>query len=112
MIKPPICNNWQELEAQSNKDTVIVIGKLQAYQPNKKGKGAGHMFWNWEIRLADDTKIPAVAAPNGNIDFTVFEGQEVKATGWVFHGIVIGSPDPTMQSATGYRLDITSIKLL
>lgn len=107
----PICSNWQELEAQSNKNAVV-LGILQAYQPIKRGKGAGHMFWKWEVRLADDSRIPAVAVPYGSIDFKAFEGKQVKAVGLVFEGIVIGSADPNMQSATGFRLDISSIEVV
>ncbi|MCP4439170.1 MAG: hypothetical protein GY810_09530 [Aureispira sp.] len=111
MNKLPTCTNWEELEAQTNKEA-IVTGLFQAYQPYKKGKGAGHMFWNWEIRLADDSRIPAIAADYGSIDFSKYEGKQVQATAKVFYGIVIGSPDPNMQSATGYRLDIKNIELI
>ena len=107
----PICTNWEELKAQTNKNA-IVIGLFQAYQPNKTGKGAGHMFWDWELRLADNRRIPAIAVPYGSIGFEAFAGKQVKATGKVFYGIVIGSPDPNMQSAMGYRLDIEKLELV
>ena len=103
------CSTWECLETHKN-GNAVVTGVLRKYTPEKKGKGAGHMFWDWELLLSDGNAVP-VSSKNKKIRFSKFEGKEVELKGLIFYGIVIGSPDPKQQSATGYRLDPESITL-
>lgn len=101
------CNTWECLEKNSNKDASIK-GVFRKYTPEKKGKGAGHMFWEWEILLSDGNAVP-VSGSNKMIKYKNFEGKKVTIKGLIFYGIIIGSDNPNEQSATGYRIDAVEI---
>jgi hypothetical protein len=103
-----LCSEWECIEANKNKQ-VTVKGVLRKYTPNKTGKGAGHMFWDWEVLLNDSHAIPA-QAKSSDIDLSELENKRISASGIVFYGIVIGSDEPHAQNATGYRLDIDFIR--
>ena len=104
---PTICTNWNCLETNKNK-SVAIKGVFRKYTPEKKGKGAGHMFWDWEILLADGNAVP-VSSTNKKIRYTSLEGKKVVIKGLIFYGIIIGSDNPNEQSATGYRIDPVEI---
>ena len=53
------CRTWNDAERLKN-TPAIIIGRLQKFTPWEKGKGAGHMFWQFEIKLDDGTAIPVV----------------------------------------------------
>lgn len=98
-----------DAEANKNKKTVI-YGKLQKYTPWTQGKGANHMFWDWEIKLEGGGKIPVVSADKSDgesIIFAEYENENVIIFGTVYYGIVIGNPDG--QNASGYRIDADGI---
>lgn len=106
-IKPSNCSKWADLEKNKNK-TVTTEGLFRKYTPEKKGKGAGHMFWDWEILMVDGTTVP-VSTTNKKINYKEFEGKKVAIKGLVFYGVIIGSSNPNEQSATGYRIDPVEI---
>lgn len=101
------CTTWDCLETNKNKDATIK-GVFRKYTPEKKGKGAGHMFWDWEVLLSDGNAVP-VSSTNPKIKLRSYEGKKVSIKGLVFYGIVIGSDNPDEQSATGYRIDVAEI---
>ncbi len=100
------CSTWDCLEKNKNQEAII-SGVFQKYTPNEAGKGANHLFWDWEIRLADSLKVPVKSTDEG-IDYTFFEGRTVSIKGTVFYGIIIGSADG--QNATGFRIDPVEIE--
>ncbi|WP_152538638.1 hypothetical protein [Aquimarina macrocephali] len=100
------CTNFKCLEKNKNK-RIIVKGILRTYTPNKTGKGAGHMFWDWEILLDDEIAIP-VMSKDQRLDLSIYNKKNILIDGNVFYGIIIGSPDG--QNATGYRIDINTIQ--
>ncbi|WP_062061399.1 hypothetical protein [Aquimarina longa] len=100
------CDNFDCLEKNKNKHATVK-GKLRAFTPNKQGKGAGHMFWDWEILIADDVAIPVISK-NEKLDLSVYNNKNVLIESSIFYGIVIG--DPEGQNATGYRIDAYSIQ--
>lgn len=103
----PVCRTWNDIENSENKEATV-IGRLQHYTPSEKGKGAGYMFWDWEIQLADSTSIPIKAGfPDATLN--LLNNKTVMAAGLVFFGIVIGSDAPDEQHAIGYRLDLENI---
>ena len=102
------CTDWQCIEVNKNKE-VIIKGLFRKYTPNETGKGAGHMFWEWEVMLNDGHAVPA-QAKDKDLDLSGFVDKTVTVKGFLFHGIVIGSDEPHAQNATGYRIDIESIK--
>lgn len=102
----PHITNWQQVQAHKG-DTVIVEGHLQPYTPNTSGKGAGHMFWDWEVVLKDTIAIPVIAM-DGTLDPKPWNGKQVMIHAVLYYGIVIGSPDG--QNATGWRVDALAIK--
>lgn len=57
------CMNWSCIDTSKNKK-IILKGLLRKYTPNETGKGAGHMFWRWEVLLADSYSLPAQAKGN------------------------------------------------
>lgn len=95
------CSTWDCLEENKNKGA-IVKGVFQKYTPNKTGKGANHMFWDWELVLADSNSVPVESTYN-EINYKYFEGKKVAIKGTIFYGIVIGSAEG--QNATGFRID-------
>jgi hypothetical protein len=105
----PYCTEWKCIESNANKKATVE-GLFRKYTPEKAGKGAGHMFWDWEIMLADSTAIPVIAK-NRSLDLAAFENRKVVVDALVFEGIIIGTDDPPYaQSARGFRLDVETIK--
>ncbi len=100
------CSTWDCLEKNKNQKAIIK-GVFQKYTPNKTGKGANHMFWDWEIMLEDGLTVP-VKSTYGKINYQSFEGKKVAVKGTIFYGIIIGSADG--QNATGFRIDPTGIE--
>lgn len=100
------CNDFDCLEKNKNKKTMIE-GKIRMYTPNKTGKGANYMFWDWEILLADGISIPLISKSK-NLDISIYKNKNVLIEGDVFYGIIIGSSEG--QNATGYRIDANSIR--
>lgn len=101
-----ICTSFKCAENYKNKP-VALKGKLQKYTPVTRGKGANHMFWEWEIVLEDDISIP-VESKNEALELSDYKNKEVIIEGVLFYGIVIGTVEG--QHATGYRLDANGIK--
>lgn len=100
-----------EAEANKNKNAII-IGKLQKFTPWTSGKGANHMFWNWEIVFEGGGAIPIASKDKSDgesINFADYENQNVVIFGRVFFGTVIGDSNPDHQSASGYRIDADGI---
>ncbi len=105
------CRTINDVNINKGKD-VIIYGKLQKFTPWKKGKGSGHMFWQWEIAFPLGGAYPVISKPGGDsIDFKQFENQNVIVHATVYFGIVIGDSNPNHQSATGYRIDAESVEL-
>jgi hypothetical protein len=107
------CRSWADAERLKNTDALI-IGRLQKFTPWLSGKGSGHMFWQWEIKLADGTAIPVInknKSDGESIVFDEYESRNVIIHGRVFFGIIIGDSDPSHQSMTGYRIDADGIDL-
>ncbi len=105
------CNDFSCLQNEKNKKGNIE-GFFRKYTPNKKGKGAGYMFWDWELLLADSTAVPVVDV-NKNIDMSIYENKNVSIYANIFYGIIIGgnsSLEDQEQAAKGYRIDAISIK--
>lgn len=105
------CRSWADAERLKNTDALI-IGRLQKFTPWEKGKGAGHLFWQYEIKLSDSTAIPVVNMDKSDGESIVFEeylNSEVIIYGKIFYGIIIGDSDPSHQSMTGYRIDADGI---
>jgi len=101
-----ICDSFVCLQKHKNKQ-VNIKGKLRKFTPNKSGKGAGHMFWDWEVLLSDNLAVPIVSKGD-KIDLSMYNNKNVLIKGNVFYGIVIGSPEG--QNATGFRIDANSIQ--
>jgi hypothetical protein len=95
------CSTWVCLEKNKNK-VAIIEGHFQKYTPNKIGKGANQMFWDWEIMLTDSFAVP-VGSTNDEINYKIFEGKKVVIEGTIFYGIIIGSSEG--QNAKGFRID-------
>ncbi len=107
------CRSMEDAEKYMNKDAVI-FGRLQKFTPWLNGKGAGHMFWQWEIKLADGTAIPVVnknKSDGESIVFDEFESRNVVIYGRIFYGIIIGDSNPEHQSMTGFRIDADGIDI-
>jgi uncharacterized protein YcfL len=100
------CSTWDCLEKNKNKDATIK-GVFRKYTPNKTGKGANYMFWDWEIMLTDSFAVPVKSTLN-EINYKYFDGKKVLIKGTIFYGIIIGSADG--QNATGFRIDPAEIK--
>ena len=100
------CNTFDCLEKSKNKEAVIK-GTFRKYTPNKKGKGANTMFWDWEILLGDSIAVP-VKSTYDEINYKYFEGKKVLIKGVIFYGIIIG--DKEGQNATGFRIDPVGIE--
>ena len=108
------CRTWNDAERLKN-TPAIIIGRLQKFTPWEKGKGAGHMFWQFEIKLADGTAIPVVnkdKSDGESIPFDEYLNSDVIIDGTVYYGIIIGDSDPGHQSMTGYRIDADGIDFL
>ncbi len=107
------CRSMNDAEKLKNKEAVI-FGRLQKFSPWLSGKGSGHMFWQWEIKLADGTAIPVVSknkSDGESIVFDEYESRNVMIYGTVFYGIIIGDSDPHHQSMTGFRIDADGIDI-
>lgn len=104
----PAVRSWNDAEAHKNRKA-HVYGRLQAYTPNKVGKGAGYMFWDYEILLGDSNAIPAIPKSQ-SVNLKRFLNRNVVIVGNVFYGVIIGSENPDEQSATGYRIDADEIR--
>lgn len=102
------CNTWNCIEKNKNKDAIIE-GFFQKYTPNKTGKGANFMFWDWEIILTDTFAVP-ISSTNNKINYTSFEGKKVRIKGNIFYGIIIGTDDENTQNARGFRIDPVEIE--
>jgi hypothetical protein len=100
------CNTSDCLVKNKNKDAVV-SGTFRKYTPNKKGKGANNMFWDWEILLSDSIAVP-VKSTYTEINYKFFEGKKVNIKGVIFFGIIIG--DKEGQNATGFRIDPVQIE--
>lgn len=108
------CRSWDDAEKLKNIDAVI-CGRLQKFTPWLSGKGAGHMFWQYEIKLADGTAIPVVnkdKSDGESIPFDEYESRNVLIHGTIYYGIIIGDSNPEHQSMTGYRIDAESIVMV
>lgn len=104
------CYSVTDIQVHKGKE-VIIFGKLQKFTPWEKGKGSGHMFWDWEIAFPLGGAYPVISKPGSDsIDFAKFENQNVIVYATVYFGIVIGDSDPNHQSATGYRIDAERIE--
>lgn len=103
------CTTFKCIESHKNQKGQVV-GTLRAYTPNEKGKGAGHMFWDYEILLKDSVAIPVIAAPRYKLDFKPFLGKQVKMACTFYYGVVIGGGHPEAQAATGWRIDAENIQ--
>ncbi len=104
------CKTFKCLKQNENTN-IKMEGFFRKFTPNKQGKGAGHMFWDWEILLEDSIAIP-VKAIDVSLELSKFENKKVSVNAFMFYGIVIGSDNPNEQSARGYRIDINNIKTL
>jgi len=102
------CSTWDCLEKNKNKDAII-NGVFRKYTPNKTGKGANYMFWDWEIMLTDSFTVPV--STYNEINYKYFDGKKVLIKGAIFYGIIIGSADGHGQNATGFRIDPIEIKV-
>jgi hypothetical protein len=105
------CNNYSCLEENKNSKGIIE-GVLRKYTPNKVGKGANQMFWDWELLLADSIAIPVVDE-NKTIEMSSFENRNVSIYGNIFYGVIIGGSsniEEQEQSASGYRIDAISLQ--
>lgn len=103
--------NMVQAEANKNKE-VILVGRIQKFTPWTSGKGANHMFWNWEIVLEGGGVIPIASKDKSDgesINFAEYENEDVVVFGTVYFGTVIGGKDPDHQSASGYRIDADGI---
>ncbi|MEZ4935978.1 MAG: hypothetical protein R2799_00130 [Crocinitomicaceae bacterium] len=109
--KDSICKTYSCIEKHKNQKG-IVEGRLQVYTPNKTGKGAGHMFWDYEILLKDSVTIPVIAKTSSQLDFKSLIGKEVRMSCTFYYGVVIGGGHPDAQAATGWRIDAESIEEL
>lgn len=105
------CTTFQCVENHKNQEGQIQ-GILRAYTPNESGKGAGHMFWDYEILLSDSIAIPVVSKPDFQLDFKEFLGKKVMMKCTFYYGVVIGGTNPEAQAATGWRIDAESIVIL
>ncbi len=103
------CSTFKCIENHKNQKG-MVVGTLRKYTPNKSGKGAGHMFWDYEILLSDSTAIPVIEAPRFHLDFKAFLGKSVKMKCTFYYGVVIGGGHPEAQAATGWRIDAENIQ--
>lgn len=106
--KEPTCKTYECLKNHENQKGYIE-GTLRAYTPNKQGKGAGHMFWDFEILLKDSVAIPVIEKPRHHLDFNAFLGKKVKMKCTFYYGVVIGGGHPQAQAATGWRIDAENI---
>jgi hypothetical protein len=112
------------IEKQTNTDTLktaeqitatknteaFILGKIQKFTPWTKGKGANHMFWNWELVVNDNEAFPLIAKDSLLLKLAKFENKNVLVSGRVFYGIIIGSE--LGQNMTGYRIDAEYVSLL
>jgi hypothetical protein len=101
------CDTWECLERNTNK-VATINGVFRAYTPYPAGKGANHMFWEWEVVLSDTAVVP-VTCVNDTMDCLRFEGKNVRIVGTVYFGIIVG--DPKGQHLTGFRIDPMAIEL-
>lgn len=107
------CRTYSDAERLKNTQAII-IGRLQKFTPWEKGKGAGHMFWQYEVKLADGSAIPVVSRDKSDgesILFYEFLDSNVIIWGTVYYGIIIGDSNPEHQSMTGYRIDADGIEI-
>lgn len=102
---PSIANNLTDLENYKNR-TAIINGILEEFEPWETGKGAEHMFWDYQLELEDGTTIPAITE-NTDLDLSAFKDTAVTIRGEIFYGIIIG--DEEGQNMTGFRIDINEI---
>ncbi|HBX50366.1 MAG: hypothetical protein A2275_12480 [Bacteroidetes bacterium RIFOXYA12_FULL_35_11] len=100
-IYSEICDCWNCLMNNKNKEAIIK-GVFRKYTPNKIGKGANQMFWDWEIQLSDGYSVP-IKNTYSEINYSSFENKFVQIKGLIFFGTIIGSGKE--QSASGYRID-------
>jgi hypothetical protein len=99
-------------ELESNKNTkAYLTGRFQKFTPWKEGKGANHMFWDWEIVLTGGGSYPVITK-SSVIQLSDYENKNVLIYGNIFHGIIIGDSDPNHQSMTGFRIDAENIIIL
>lgn len=99
----------QQITANKNTETFI-FGKIQKFTPWTKGKGANHMFWDWELVVNDNEAFPLIAKDSPLLNLARFENQNVLVSGKIFYGIIIGSERG--QNMTGYRIDAEEVSLL
>ncbi|HWA05175.1 MAG TPA: hypothetical protein VG961_01410 [Ignavibacteria bacterium] len=107
------CRTIEDADRLKNSEAVI-IGRLQKFTPWESGKGAGHMFWQWEILFPGGGRIPVVnknKSDGESIVFDEYESRNVIIYGTVYHGIVIGDSNPEHQSMTGFRIDADGIDI-
>lgn len=108
------CRSYSDAERLKN-TPAIIIGRLQKFTPWEKGKGAGHMFWQYEIKLDDSTAIPVVnkdKSDGESIPFDEYLNSDVIIYGTVYYGIIIGDSNPEHQSMTGFRIDADGIDFM
>lgn len=95
----------------ANKNTeALMLGKIQKFTPWTKGKGANHMFWNWELVVNDNEAFPLIAKDSSLLNLAKFENKNVLVSGKVYYGIIVGSE--LGQNMTGYRIDAEYVSLL
>lgn len=81
------CSIWDCLEKNKNSDAIIK-GVFRKYTPNKTGKGANYMFWDWEVLLTDGYAVP-VKSTNNEINYKYFEDKNVLIRGTIFYGLYL-----------------------
>jgi len=104
------CTTFKCIEGHENQEG-RVQGLLRVYTPNEKGKGAGHMFWSYEILLSDSIAIPVISKSGHEINLKSFLDKEVVIECVFYNGIIIGGEDENAQAARGWRIDATRIKV-
>ena len=106
--------NYREIVSHKNQNAYIK-GRVQMFRPRETGKGANHMFWQWEIMLPDSSSFPLVSMDKSDgesVNFEEYENQTVYVYALVYYGIIIGDSNPEHQSMTGYRIDATGVDLI
>ena len=102
------CTTYKCIENHKNQHGQVV-GTLRPYTPNEKGKGAGHMFWDYEILLKDSIAIPVVVKSGHKLDLKAFLGKQVLIKCLFYYGAIIGGDTPEAQAATGWQIRAKSI---
>ena len=101
------CYDWSCIEENINEPAKI-IGKLQPYSAPASGKGSKSVFYDWEILLKDNTKVPVQPLDRFQ-NLKPFKNKQVIIHGKIFFGTIVENTNPLAQSAMGYRIDLEKI---